>query len=338
MRSPTPSVFLLGLGAYVPERRLTNDDLSQIVDTSDEWIRTRSGIAERRIAGPEEFASDMGTRAAERAIAQAGIDKADIDLVIVATITPDTPIPSTACHIQRKLGLRTDIPAFDITAACSGFIYLLQIANHMLRAGNYQNALIIATEKLSSVVDWQDRTTCVLFGDGAGAAVVSKCDTPYVGILGNVLGADGTKGDMLACRLRAEPAPTNSAGLPIGTHTVTMNGKEVFKNAVRVMSQSCRAVLEKCKVSTDELSLIIPHQANFRIIDAIADELKVDKSKVMMNLEKYGNTSAASIPIALEQAFTEGRIKNGDKILLVAFGGGLTWGATLLQWHQPAQA
>ena len=338
MRSPTPSVFLLGLGAYVPERRLTNDDLSQIVDTSDEWIRTRSGIAERRIAGPEENASDMGVRAAERAIAQAGIDKSGIDLIIVATTTPDTPIPSTACHIQRKLGLRTDIPAFDITAACSGFIYLLQIANHMLRAGNYENALIIAAEKISSIVDWQDRTTCVLFGDGAGAAVVSKCDIPYVGILGNVLGADGTKGDMLSCRLRTEPAPANSAGLPAGTHTVTMNGKEVFKNAVRVMSQSCRAVLGKCGVSTDELSLIIPHQANFRIIDAIAEDLKVDKSKVMMNLERYGNTSAASIPIALEQAHAEGRIKNGDKILLVAFGGGLTWGATLLHWYQPAQA
>ncbi|MDR2863166.1 MAG: ketoacyl-ACP synthase III [Puniceicoccales bacterium] len=335
MRTPTPSVFIQGIGAYKPERRLTNEDLSCIVETSDEWIRTRSGISERHIAAPGETVADMGAAAARDAIRNANIPPEAIDLVVVATISAPSSVPSTACRIQQKLGLRPDIPAFDVAAACSGFLYLLQIANLMLRAGDYRHALIIASEQLSGIVDWQDRTTCVLFGDGAGAAVVSKCDVPYVGILGNVLGADGTKGDLLAVNLRTGPKPESVAGLPVGNHVISMNGKEVFKNAVRVMSHSCRAVLKKCDVSVEQISLIIPHQANMRIIEAIADELQVGLERVKINLDRYGNTSAASIPIALEEAWQEGRIKNGDLVLLVAFGGGFTWGSTLIKWYQP---
>lgn len=335
MRSPTPSVFIRGLGAYKPERRLTNEDLSRIVETSDEWIRSRSGICERRVAAPGETTADLGAAAAEAALRDAGVARDEIDLVIVATASAESTVPSTACLLQRKLGLRANIPAFDISAACSGFLYLLQIANHMLRAGDYRNALVVASEKLSRIVDWQDRATCVLFGDGAGAAVVSKCDVPHVGILGNVLGADGSKGDLLAVAPRQEPPPAPVEGLPVGTHKIVMNGKEVFKNAVRVMSQACREVLAKCSVGIDQVALIIPHQANVRIIEAIVDELGVERGRVKVNLERYGNTSAASIPIALEEACREGLVKEGEYILLVAFGGGFTWAATLLKWFQP---
>ncbi|MDR2512980.1 MAG: ketoacyl-ACP synthase III [Puniceicoccales bacterium] len=335
MRSPTPSVFIQGIGAYKPERRLTNDDLSRIVDTSDEWIRTRSGIRERRIAALGESNADLGAAAAAAAIQDAGISREDIDLLIVATVSAEGPVPSTACQIQQKLGLRSGIPAFDIAAACSGFVYLLQIASHMLRAGDYRSALIVATEKLSGITDWQDRATCVLFGDGAGAAVVAKCDEPYVGILGNVLGADGTRGDLLTVSPRTGPKPASVADLPVGTHVIGMNGREIFRNAVRVMSQACRGVLEKCNVPASRLSLIIPHQANLRIIDAIASDLELPLQCFKLNLERVGNTSAASIPLALEEAYREGQIKVGDYILLVAFGGGFTWGATLIKWYQP---
>jgi 3-oxoacyl-[acyl-carrier-protein] synthase-3 len=304
------------------------------VETTDEWIVSRSGIRERRVAAPGESCADLAIAAAAAAIEDAKIAREDIDLLIVATVSAESPVPSTACRVQQKLGLRTGIAAFDIAAACSGFIYLLQIANHMLRAGDYKHALIVASERLSSIVDWEDRTTCVLFGDGAGAAVVSKCDKPYVGILGNVLGADGNKGDLLAVNPRVGPKPASKAELPVGTHTVSMNGKEIFKNAIRVMSQACRSVLEKCNVTPDQLSLIVPHQANLRIIDAIASELGLPLELFKVNLDRYGNTSAASIPIALTEAYLEGRVRDGDLILLVAFGGGFTWGATLIRWHK----
>jgi 3-oxoacyl-[acyl-carrier-protein] synthase-3 len=331
-------VFIRGLGAYKPSRRLTNEDLSKIVETNDEWIRTRSGISERRVAAPDETPDVLGAKAAAAAIENARISPQDIDLIIVATISNDTPVPSCACRIQTAVGLRPGIPAFDIVAACSGFIYLLQIANHMLRAGDYRNALIIAAERLTGVTDWTDRSTCVLFGDGAGAAVVSRCDVPYVGILGNVLGADGAKGDLLSVKPRDVPAPPPPPGLTVGANIVRMTGKEVFKNAVRVMSQACRGVLEKCGATAGDVSLIIPHQANMRIIDAIAGELEQPLEKFKINLDRFGNTSAASIPLALEEAWTEGRIRPGDLVLLVAFGGGFTWGATLIRWWQPEDA
>lgn len=332
MRTPTPSVYIRGLGVYTPERRLTNEELAKQVDTTDEWIRTRSGIGERRIAADGENPSDMGVKAAEIAIARAGLVREDIDLVICATMTPDMPFPSTACLIAAKLGLR-EVPAFDITAACSGFIYLLQVANHMLRAGEYRNVLIVGAEKLSSFIDWRDRGTCVLFGDAAGAAVLSKTDEPYVGILGNILGADGSNPELLYCPAGGAARPASAETVANREHFLHMNGKEVFKLATRVMAGSCEKVLAKCGVSVDQVKCVIPHQANARIIESVAKQLGVGMDRIPMNLDRYGNTSAASIPLAMEEAFREGRFRHGDYVLLVAFGAGLTWGATLIKWH-----
>jgi 3-oxoacyl-[acyl-carrier-protein] synthase III len=332
MRTPTPSVYIRGLGVYTPERRLTNEELAKQVDTTDEWIRTRSGISERRIAADGENPSDMGVNAALVAIERAGIRKDEIDLIICATMTPDMAFPSTACLIGAKLGLN-GVPAFDITAACSGFIYLLQVGNHMLRAGEYRNILIVGTEKLSSIVDWQDRGTCVLFGDAAGAAVLSKCDEPYVGILGNVLGADGSNPELLYCPAGGAAKPASAETVANREHYLRMNGKEIFKLAARVMAASCEKVLEKCGVTSDQVTCFVPHQANIRIIEAVAKQLGIGMDRFPLNLDRYGNTSAASIPLALEEAWRAGRFKKGDYVLLVAFGAGLTWGATLIKWH-----
>lgn len=332
MTTSTPSVYIRGLGVYAPERRLTNDELAKQVDTTDEWIRSRSGISERRIAAEGENPSDMGVNAALVAIDRAGIRKDEIDLIICATMTPDMPFPSTACLIGAKLGLN-GVPAFDITAACSGFIYLLQVGNLMLRAGEYRNILIVGTEKLSSVVDWQDRGTCVLFGDAAGAAVLSKCDEPGVGILGDMLGADGANPQLLYCPAGGAAKPASAETVANREHYLRMNGKEVFKLASRVMAGSCEKVLEKCGVTSDQVACFVPHQANIRIIEAVAKQLGVGMERFPLNLDRYGNTSAASIPLALEEAWREGRFKKGDYVLLVAFGAGLTWGATLIKWH-----
>ncbi len=332
MRTPTPSVYIRGLGAYAPERRLTNEEIARHVDTTDEWIRTRSGIGERRIAAPGENPSDMAVKAAEIAIARAGLTKEDIDLVICATMTPDMVIPSTACLVAAKLGLK-EVPAFDVGAACSGFIYMLQVGHHMLRAGDYRNVLIVGTEKLSSFVNWQDRNTCVLFGDAAGAAVLSKCDEPYVGILGNVLGSDGSNPELLYCPAGGAARPATPETVANSEHFIRMNGKEVFKLATRVMAASCEKVLAKCGVSLDQVTCVVPHQANARIIETVAKQLNVSMDRIPINLDRYGNTSAASIPLVLEEAYREGRFKHGDYVLLVAFGAGLTWGATLIKWH-----
>ncbi len=331
MRTPTPSVYIKGMGVYTPERRLTNADLTRLVDTSDEWIRTRTGMIERRIAEPHEAASDMAAKAAERAIADAGITKEEIDLIIVATVTPDHAFPSTACVLQAKLGL-TDIPAFDISAACSGFVYMMQVANHMLRAGDYRNVLIVSSEKLTSIVDWEDRSTCVLFGDAAGAFVLSKCSEPYVGILGNILGADGSCGYLLKLPAGGSVMPASYETVANSQHYLKMAGKEVFKVAVRTMSDCCRRLLEKCNISPDEVKCVIPHQANLRIIDAVARHLGIPLEKFCINLQNYGNTSSATIPNCMKEAYDQGRFKAGDLVLLTAFGGGFTWGATLIRW------
>lgn len=331
MRTPTPSVYVRGMGVYTPERRLTNDDLTRLVDTSDEWIRTRTGIIERRLADADESASDMAAKAAENAIANANISKEEIDLIIVATATPDHSFPSTACRTQAKLGLK-DIPAFDMSAACSGFIYMMQIANHMLRAGDYRNVLIISTEKLSSIVDWEDRNTCVLFGDAAAAFVLTKCNEPYVGILGNILGADGASGDLLSLPAGGSASPASYETVRNGDHYLHMAGQEVFKVAVRTMSDCCKRLLEKCNVSADEIKCVIPHQANLRIIDAVARQLGIPLERFCVNLQNYGNTSSATIPNCMKEAYEAGRFKAGDLVLLTAFGGGFTWGATLIRW------
>jgi 3-oxoacyl-[acyl-carrier-protein] synthase-3 len=329
------SVFIRSLGVHAPDRKLTNAELSAMVDTSDEWIKTRSGISERRIAGTGENPSDMGAKAAAKALARAGLKPEDIDLVIVATMTPDVPFPSTACLLQAKLGLRRDIPCFDVSAACSGFVYALQVGTDMLRAGKYRRALVVGAEKLSSVVDWQDRATCVLFGDGAGAAILETTTTPDVGVLGNLLGADGNNAELLHCVAGGSALPASEQTLRDRQQFLRMNGKEVFKLAVRVMADSCERVLAYCGKHSDDVAWFIPHQANIRIVEAVADQLQVGLDRFPINLDRYGNTSAASIPLALEEAWADGRIKHGDLILIVAFGAGLTWGATLLRWHEP---
>jgi len=337
MSSAELSVFIRAIGVHTPERTLTNAELSKMVDTSDEWIKTRSGIAERRIAGPGENPSDMGAKAAAKAIQRAGLTPADVDLLIVATMTPDVPFPSTACLLQAKLGLRRDIPCFDVSAACSGFVYALQVAKDMMRSGAYRRALVVGAEKLSSVVDWSDRTTCVLFGDGAGAALLETTTEKNVGLLGNLLGADGNNAELLHCVGGGSAAPATADSLRDGKHFLRMNGKEVFRHAVRVMAESCERVLAKCDVKSDQVAWFIPHQANIRILEAVASQLNVGMDRFPSNLERYGNTSAASIPLALEEAWQGGKIKHGDLVLIVAFGAGLTWGATLLRWHEPTR-
>ncbi len=337
MSSAELSVFIRAIGVHTPGRTLTNAELSKMVDTSDEWIKTRSGIAERRIAGPGENPSDMGAKAAAKAIDRAGLTPADVDLLIVATMTPDVPFPSTACLLQAKLGLRRDIPCFDVSAACSGFVYALQVAKDMMRSGSYRRALVVGAEKLSSVVDWSDRTTCVLFGDGAGAALLETTTEKNVGLLGNLLGADGNNAELLHCVGGGSAAPATPDSLREGKHFLRMNGKEVFRHAVRVMAESCERVLAKCDVKSEQVAWFIPHQANIRILEAVASQLNVGMDRFPSNLERYGNTSAASIPLALEEAWQGGKIKHGDLVLIVAFGAGLTWGATLLRWHEPTR-
>ena len=335
MSSAELSVFIRTIGVHTPERKLTNAELSTMVDTSDEWIKTRSGIAERRIAGPDENPSDMGAKAAAKALERAGLTPADVDLLIVATMTPDVPFPSTACLLQAKLGLRRDIPCFDVSAACSGFVYALQVAKDMMRSGAYRRTLVVGSEKLSSVVDWSDRTTCVLFVDGAGAVLLETTPEKNVGLLGNILGADGNNAELLHCAGGGSAAPATAESLRDGKHFLRMNGKEVFRHAVRVMAESCERVLAKCDVKSQQVAWFIPHQANSRILEAVASQLNVGMDRLPSNLERYGNTSAASIPLALEEAWKDGKIKHEDLVLIVAFGAGLTWGATLLRWHEP---
>jgi 3-oxoacyl-[acyl-carrier-protein] synthase-3 len=315
----------------VPERKLTNCDLEKMVDTSDEWIVQRTGIRERRIAAPDEQTSDMGVKAAQAAIADAKLTPNDIDLLVVATITPDLPMPAAACIIQQKLGLRTDVACFDLNAACSGFVYALDTACAMISSGRYRHALVIGVEKLSAVVDWQDRTTCVLFGDGAGAAVIGGSSTPNIGLLGTKLGAFGESVELLYITHGGSANPSTPESIATRSHCIKMKGKEVFKLAVRAMDEAARDILEQHQVSPDQIALVIPHQANQRIIEAISDYLELPMDRFFVNVDRYGNTSAASIPIALDEARRAGRIKSGDLILLVAFGAGLTYASALIR-------
>ena len=317
-------VTIAGTGSYLPEKILTNDDLSKFVETSDEWIVTRTGIKERRIAGEGESTSHLGSKAGQKALEQAGIAAEDLDLIIVATITPDTLTPATACYVQQQLGA-TKAVAFDISAACSGFLYAMKIAKRMIESGAFHNALIIGAEKLSAFVNWEDRTTCVLFGDGAGAAVLRASKEGEGRILATDIGTDGKQTHLLnipgggsAC-----PITINNAGE--GLATLAMLGKEVFKHAVTRMKNSANFVIERAGLEPDDIAIVIPHQANLRIIDAIASRLAVPNDRVFVNLHKYGNTSAAAIAIALDEAHREGKMKRGDNVVMVAFGAGLTW-------------
>ncbi len=329
---PSLSAIILGTGSYAPERVLTNEDLAHMVETSDEWIRSRTGIRERRIAAPEEAASDMGVKAAQRALDDAGLKPAEIDLLIVATITPDMPMPACACFVQQKLGIPSTTACFDLNAACSGFVYALDTAAAMLGSGRYRKALVIGVEKLSTVIDWQDRTTCVLFGDGGGAVVLGTSAEPDRGLIGTRLGCYGDSTEALCIPRGGSRSPSTAESIAARDHCIRMKGKEVFKLAVRGMDEAARDILEQHGVRADQISLVIPHQANLRIIEAISQYLELPMDRFFVNVDRYGNTSAASIPIALDEARRGGRIKPGDIVLLVAFGAGLTYGSALIRW------
>ena len=329
---PTRSSVILGTGSYAPERVLTNDDLCRMVDTSDEWIRSRTGIRERRIAAADEASSDMGVKAAQRALDDAGLKAADIDLLIVATVTPDQLMPACACFLQHKLGVPSHAACFDLNAACSGFLYALDTACAMIGSGRYRKALVIGVEKLSNIVDWRDRTTCVLFGDGSGAVVVGQSEDPNRGLLGTRLGCDGEYADLLGIPNGGSRAPSTCESIAARDHCIRMKGKEIFKQAVRGMDDAAREILEQHQLRADQISLVIPHQANLRIIEAISEYLELPLDRFYINVDRYGNTSAASIPIALDEARRNGRIHPGDLLLLVAFGAGLTYGSALIRW------
>ena len=329
----TLHAHVVGWGKYVPRRVLTNDDLSRMVDTSDEWIRTRTGIRERHLAEEGETTATMAVEAARRALEVARLSPAQLDLIIVATVTPDHLFPATACLVQDALGA-THAAAFDLSAGCSGFIYALTVAAHLLETGAYQTALVIGAETLSRITDWSDRATCVLFGDGAGAVVLQAGENEG-GVLATLLGADGSGGDLLMLPAGGSRWPASHRTVAEGLHYLRMQGREVFRFAVRKMPAATREVLEKAGLSLDEVALLIPHQANRRIIDAAARALGIPEEAVYVNLDRYGNTSAASIPIALCEAAEEGRIRPGDLVVCVGFGAGLTWGAAAVRWTRP---
>lgn len=327
----SPAIALLGTGSYVPERVMTNDDLSKLVDTSDEWIFTRTGIRERRIAAEGEATSDLATHAARRALEDAGVAASEVDLVIVATLTPDMPMPATACIVQKKLGVPLHAACFDLNAACSGFLFALDTAWAMLGSGRYRHALVIGAEKLSSVLDWKDRATCVLFGDAAGAVVLGPARAANAGIVGTKLYTEGGLTELL-CIPGGGSTPPATAGGASAPRAIQMKGREIFKIAVREMEDAAREILEQHHLKADQISCVIPHQANLRIIDAIAQYLELPLDRFYLNVDRYGNTSAASIPLAIDEARKGGRIRPGDLTLLVAFGAGLTYGSALVRW------
>jgi 3-oxoacyl-[acyl-carrier-protein] synthase-3 len=321
---------IAGVGAYVPTRVLTNSELEKMVDTSDDWITSRTGIKERRIAAKDEFTSDLAAKAAQRAMKAAGVTGEQIDLIIIATITPDMVFPSTACLVQQKIGAHR-AAAFDLEAACSGFIYGLEIAQQFIMSRTYDTVLVIGAEKLSSIVNWQDRNTCVLFGDGAGAAILQNRTTSH-GLLTAVMGADGGKADLLHMPGGGSRCPATAESVSARLHYLRMEGKETFKHAVQAMMNAAQEALRRCEVNITQIKCIIPHQANRRIIDAVGERLGATPEQLFVNLERYGNTSAASVAIALDEAVNSGRIQRGDLILLVVFGAGLTWGAAVIEW------
>ncbi|MBI4686923.1 MAG: ketoacyl-ACP synthase III [Nitrospirae bacterium] len=317
-------------GSYTPRKVLSNSDLEKIVDTSDEWIIERTGIKERRIAKDTEAASDLGVEASRAALEHAGIKPKDIDLIIVATITGDMPMPSTASLLQNKLGAKK-AAAFDINAACSGFVYGLSIADGFIKTGNFKKILLVGAEVLSRFTNWQDRTTCVLFGDGAGAVVIEPT-TEDRGVLSIHIHSDGSLWDLLNIPGGGSRHPASEKTLMEKMHCIRMKGNETFKVAVRTLETLVVDTLKENKIKPSQLNLLIPHQANLRIIQAVAKRLHMPMDKVFVNLDKYGNTSGASIPIALDEALRTERIRNGDYVLLEAFGSGLTWGSALIKW------
>ncbi|MBU4201059.1 MAG: ketoacyl-ACP synthase III [Verrucomicrobia bacterium] len=324
------SVSIVGTGSYLPERVLTNADLAKMVDTSDEWIMTRTGIKERHIAAKDEATSDLAIEAARRALAQAGVAPQDLDMILVATITPDMFFPSTACFVQKSLGA-VNAACFDLQAACSGFLYALETGRQFIASGSVDTVLIIGAEKLSCITDWEDRSTCVLFGDGAGAAVLQNRPGTR-GILSSVMGSDGNLSHLLSMPGGGSRNPASEQTVKEHLHFLKMAGKEVFKYAVNSMLGAAKQALEQCALTIDQVDCIIPHQANVRIVQAIGERLGAPLSKYYLNLPRTGNMSAASIPVALDEAVRAGFIHQRDVVLLVAFGGGFTWAAAILEW------
>jgi 3-oxoacyl-[acyl-carrier-protein] synthase-3 len=327
---PKRTVSIIGTGSYLPERVLRNADLERMVDTTDAWITSRTGIKERRIAAEGEHTSDLAAKAALAAIENAEISVAEIDLILVATITPDMFFPSTACFVQSKIGAK-NAACFDISAACSGFLYAVEIAQQFITSHTYNTILVIGADKLSSIVDWKDRNTCVLFGDGAGAAVLRHRGGGH-GVIATHMGSNGDLADILyipggGCRF-----PINAENVDQRLNAIKMNGKETYKQAVTAMLTAAHSVLAQSGLKAEDLACIIPHQANLRIIEAIADRMKVPIDRFVVNLDKFGNTSAAAVAIALDEASRTGRMKVGDYVLLVVFGGGLTWASSVIQW------
>ena len=329
---PIPkSAVIRGTGSYYPPKVLTNADFEKMVDTSDEWIVTRTGIRERHIADPDMASSDMALEAAKRALAAAGRTAKDLDTIIVGTVTPDYPFPSCACTLQGKLGA-SQASAFDIGAACSGFIYGLNMARALILSGQSRCILLVAVETLSRITDYTDRSMCVLFGDAAGAAIIEGSDKEGEGILSVAIGADGDQGRLLYMPGGGSRNPASHETVDKRMHYMKMMGNEVFRIAVRGMETIARKAVAKANLEVGDLNLLIPHQANIRIIDALAKRLKVPREQVVVTIERFGNTSASSIPLALDETVKEGRIHDGDLIGVVAFGGGLTWGAGVIRW------
>ena len=326
----TRSAIITGTGMSVPSRVMTNRDLEEIVDTSDEWIQTRTGIRERRIAMPHEAVSDFALEASRNALEMAGVPAGDIDLIICATVTPDAPIPATACLLQHRLGCQR-AAAFDMQAGCSGFIYAQSVAKQFIVSGRCRNVLVVGAELLSKFLDWSDRTTCVIFADGAGAAVMSEGSLPR-GILASALHSDGSMSDFINMEGGGSKHPASEDTVAKGMHFIRMRGNETFKIAVRSLEDVSHEVLSAAGLTPNDVSWFIPHQANQRIISAVGERLGIPSERCYVNIDRYGNTSAASIPIALDEAVRAGKVQQGDIILMAAFGAGLTWAASAVRW------
>lgn len=330
MKTPTPIAEITGTGRFLPDKVVTNDDLAQKMDTSDEWIRTRTGIRERRLAPDDMYAAHLGAEAARDAMDEAGVEAGEVDILIVSTATPDRWLPSTACDIQAILGCDNGV-AFDIMAACTGHIYGLSMAEGYIAAGRAEVALVVAAEKMSAILDWDDRTTAVLFGDGGGAAVLRPSNGSGRGILSSHLQSDGNLAELLYRPGGGAIDPLSQGVLDEGRHLLKMQGREIFKNAVRSMSEACDIALKKAGLTASDVDLLVPHQANIRIIEATAKYAGFPMEKVFVNVDRYGNMSSATVPIAFDEAREQGRIGPGSNVLTVAFGAGLTWGAMVIR-------
>lgn len=330
----TRFAHITGWGMAVPSKVLSNDDLSRMVDTSDEWIRTRTGIRERRIASPEESTASLAAQAALKALKVANVRPDQVDLIIVSTSSPEHIFPATACIVQDRIGA-TKAGAFDLLAACSGFIFALNMGTQAIRSGSLNTVLVIGAETLSRLVNWKDRETCILFGDGAGAFVLQGCDDESGGVLSAVMRSDGSGCELLSLPAGGSHMPASPFSVSNGYHYIQMKGRDVFRFATRVMASATKEVVESAGLAMDDVNLIVPHQANMRIIEAAAKGLELPQERLMVNLDRYGNTSTASIPLAVCEAAASGKLKPGDKTVFVGFGAGLTWGAALVEWTGP---